>query len=214
MLRSKFFALLPACGAAPLLVVAIISCSAGGSVGDEGDGAGASGQSGGGFIGGESGAGNMFGGSSGPVLGGSQGCNQLTIAFESTTPTALIVVDRSSSQWDGEPNENWDPVKTGLINVIEQVQNDINIGLFTYTGQNQMAGQVVAPCPELIPAPTTVTFTKGNAAAIRDALNAVQKPIVQRRDADGDGHRRGDPPARGGAHSGRKVHFAGHGWGP
>jgi hypothetical protein len=176
MLRSKFCALLPACCAAPLLVAAISSCSAGGSVGDEGDGTGSSGQSGGGFIGGESGSGNMFGGSSGPDLGGGQGCNQLTIAFESTTPTALIVVDRSSSQWDGEPNENWDPVKQGLINVIEQVQNDINIGLFTYTGQNPQAQNVVATCPELIPAPSTVTFSKGNAGAIRDALNAVQKP--------------------------------------
>jgi von Willebrand factor type A domain-containing protein len=167
----KVRALCTACFVAPLVIGSAWGCSAGGKSNDDDDGsAGQPGLpelpgGGDGFIGGGPG-GDQFG----PGASSNNGCNQLQVAFESTTPTALIVVDRSSSQWDGEPNHNWEPVKDGLIDVIAKVQDKINIGLVTYTGQNGGA------CPDLQPALAQVTFAKNNLEPIRAALEAVQKP--------------------------------------
>jgi hypothetical protein len=99
-----------------------------------------------------------------------KGCSQLDISFEAQTPTALLVVDRSSSQWDNYPNDTWDPMKAGLLEVVQGVQKDIRIGMVTYTGQNG------GTCPDLFPAMDQVTFDKNNYSSIETNLNAVQKP--------------------------------------
>ncbi|HVZ36539.1 MAG TPA: hypothetical protein VG963_29115, partial [Polyangiaceae bacterium] len=98
------------------------------------------------------------------------GCSQLDISFEAQTPTVLLVVDRSSSQWDNYPNDTWDPMKNGILQVVQQVQKDVRFGMVTYTGQN---GGV---CPDLFPSMNQVTFDKNNYDAIAANLNAVQKP--------------------------------------
>lgn len=161
-------ALFTACCVAPLVVASVWGCSAGGSVGDDDSNNGGNdpGGPGGGLLGGGSGGGGLLG----PGATTTNGCNQLQVNFESTTPTALIVVDRSSSQWDGEPNHNWEPVKQGLIDVIAKVQDKINIGLVTYTGQNG------GTCPDMQPPLTQVTFAKNNLEPIRAALEAIQRP--------------------------------------
>lgn len=100
----------------------------------------------------------------------SVGCSQLEIAFEAQTPTALIIVDRSSSQWDQYPNHSWDPMKAGILDVVRDVQADIRVGAVTYTGQNGGA------CPDLFPAMSQVTFDKNNLPTIEAALNAVDRP--------------------------------------
>jgi hypothetical protein len=166
----KVRALFSACFVAPLVLGMAWGCSAGGSSKDADDDDGA--QAGNpGFAGeGDGLLGGDQGGQFGPGGVTTGGCNQLQVAFESTTPTALIVVDRSSSQWDGEPNHNWEPVKAGLIDVISKVQDKINIGLVTYTGQNG------GTCPDLVPPLASVTFAKGNLGPIRAALEAIQKP--------------------------------------
>lgn len=100
----------------------------------------------------------------------SVGCSQLEIGFEAQTPTALLVVDRSSSQWDQYPNHTWEPMKQGIVNVVRDVQDDIRVGVLTYTGQNGGA------CPDLFPAMDQVTFGKNNLPAIESALAAVDRP--------------------------------------
>jgi hypothetical protein len=111
------------------------------------------------------GSGTLFGDEASSV-----GCSQLEIAFEAQTPTALIVVDRSSSQWDGYPNHTWEPMKAGIIEVVRDVQQDIRVGVVTYTGQNGGA------CPDLYPAMNQVTFDKNNLTAVETALASIDRP--------------------------------------
>jgi hypothetical protein len=164
---SPVFALL-ALGAAA--GVGLGGCSAGGGGGNGSPGGpnGAQGASGNGS------SGPDFYPNSGPTFGDEAaervGCSQLAIGFESRTPTALIVVDRSSSQWDNKPNNTWEPMKAGILQVVQEVQNDIRVGMVTYTGQN---GGV---CPDLYPAMDQVKFDKNNYARISADINAVQQP--------------------------------------
>ena len=102
--------------------------------------------------------------------GGTRGCNELDIAFEPQTPTALIIVDRSSSQWDGYPNHTWDPVSVGLLEVVQRMQDSMRVGVVTYTGENGGA------CPDLVPAIGDVTFGQNNFDTIRQAIESVDEP--------------------------------------
>jgi von Willebrand factor type A domain len=103
----------------------------------------------------------------------SVGCTQLGIDFEAQTPTALIIVDRSSSQWDQYPNHTWEPMKKGILDVVRSVQKDIRVGLVTYTGQNGGA------CPDLFPAMNQVTFDKNNLPAIETTLTSIDRPAYK-----------------------------------
>jgi hypothetical protein len=146
----------------------IAGCSAGGGSSDGPTTAGGSG-SGNGNGGGASPLGDNginFGDSAAQRVG----CTQIEFGFEAQTPTALIVVDRSSSQWDNEPNHTWEPMKAGILNVVGKVQADIRVGMVTYTGQNGGA------CPDLYPPMTSVTFDKNNLARIQTDINAVDEP--------------------------------------
>jgi hypothetical protein len=166
---SPVFALL-ALGAAA--GVGPLGCSAGGGGnGPASASNGAQGASGNGSSGGD------FFPNNGPTFGDEAaervGCSQLAIGFESRTPTALIVVDRSSSQWDNKPNDTWEPMKAGILQVVQEVQSDIRVGMVTYTGQN---GGV---CPDLYPAMDQVKFDKNNYARISADINAVQQPAYK-----------------------------------
>jgi von Willebrand factor type A domain len=145
-----------------------VGCSAaGGRASDEGDVPSGSGGPGG-VIGNPSapgGGGDLFGNEAESV-----GCSQLEIGFEAQTPTALIIVDRSSSQWDQYPNHTWEPMKQGIIDVVSEVQADIRVGVVTYTGQNGGA------CPDLFPAMNQVSFDKNNLPAIEGALTSIDRP--------------------------------------
>jgi hypothetical protein len=117
-----------------------------------------------------------FSGSEGPDFGGeaeSVGCSQFEISFEAQTPTALIIVDRSSSQWDNYPNNTWEPMKAGILKVVQDVQEDIRVGMVTYTGQNGGA------CPDLYPPMNQVTFDKNNYPTIETDLNFVDRPTYK-----------------------------------
>jgi len=173
MFRAKFSGLLRLAAVAPALWGVALGCSAlgcsaaGGSAGGGDDpAAGNSGPGG-------PGAGSQPPGSSGALFGSeadSVGCNQLEFGFEAQTPTALIIVDRSSSQWDQYPNHTWEPMKQGLLNVVAEVQSDIRVGVVTYTGQN---GGV---CPDLFPAMNQVTFGKDNLPAVQATLGGIDRP--------------------------------------
>jgi Mg-chelatase subunit ChlD len=108
-----------------------------------------------------------------PSFGGeidSVGCSQLNISFEAQTPTALLVVDRSSSQWE---NNTWEPMKRGILGVVNDVQADIRVGMVTYTGQNGGA------CPDLFPPMTQVSFDKNNFPTVETTLNSIAQPAYK-----------------------------------
>ncbi len=91
-------------------------------------------------------------------------CNQVEIAFTSEAPTVFLLVDRSSSMFD---QGFWEPLKAGVLTVVEQLDSDVRFGFTTYTGQQ---GGV---CPELTP---TGALAEDNFAAIRAAYDALGAP--------------------------------------
>lgn len=93
--------------------------------------------------------------------GGKGGCQQLDVKFEPQTPTVLILVDRSGSMFDGG---YWDPLKTAVLNVVQNVQDKVRFGLLTFTG---ITGQ---QCPLLS---GTDAITLSNYAAIKAAYDAA-----------------------------------------
>jgi hypothetical protein len=154
---------------APVLWSVAAACGAAGG-GSSGGDLGSGGPPGG------SGIGNLTPGQGDDLFGAeaeSVGCSQLEISFEAQTPTALIIVDRSSSQWDQYPNHTWDPMKAGILEVVRDVQEDIRIGAVTYTGENGGA------CPDLYPAMSQVTFDKNNLSSIEASLNAIDRPTYK-----------------------------------
>lgn len=161
---------LPFAAAAPVLWGIAVGCSAAGGTKADGSelGPGAGGP---GIVGDPSapgGSGAFFGNEADSV-----GCTQLEIGFEAQTPTALIIVDRSSSQWDQYPNHTWEPMKAGILEVVRDVQKDIRVGVVTYTGENGGA------CPDLYPAMNQVTFDKNNLPAIESALTTIDRPAYK-----------------------------------
>jgi hypothetical protein len=151
---------------APVIWSVAVGCGAGGSGSSPSSESGPNGNAAGGPGGG------AFA-DIGPTFGAdvqNQGCTQLEIAFEAQTPTALLVVDRSSSQWDQYPNHTWEPMKAGILEVVADVQADIRVGVVTYTGQNGGA------CPDLFPAAAQITFDKNNLPSIQAAINSVDQP--------------------------------------
>jgi von Willebrand factor type A domain-containing protein len=168
MFRGKSLGFLSLALLAPVLWGVGVGCGAAGGrssgSGDDIEG----GDTSGGRLGGGSGPGG-----SGDLLGDGPegtGCSQFEIGFEAQTPTALIVVDRSSSQWDNYPNNTWEPMKQGILEVVQEVQSDIRVGVVTYTGQNGGA------CPDLYPPMNQVTFDKNNLPSVEAALSSVDRP--------------------------------------
>jgi len=92
------------------------------------------------------------------------GCNKVEIAFESRTPTVYVLVDRSSSMFE---RSLWEPLKTGVLEVVKKLESDVRFGFATYTGEK------AGVCPDL----TRVDgIAKGNYAAIKQAYDAVTMP--------------------------------------
>jgi Mg-chelatase subunit ChlD len=103
-------------------------------------------------------------GPSGSARADGDACNQVELTFASRTPTVFVLVDRSSSMFE---RGLWDPLKAGVLDVIEQLEDDVRFGFATYTGER--AGM----CPELT---RVATIAKGNYEAIKQAYEAVEKP--------------------------------------
>jgi von Willebrand factor type A domain len=166
MFRGKFSRFVRLTAVAPALWGVAMGCSAAGGSASGGDDVGGNGGPGGpGSAQAPGASGALFGSEADSV-----GCSQLEIGFEAQTPTALIIVDRSSSQWDGYPNHTWEPMKQGILDVVSRVQSNIRVGLVTYTGQNG------GTCPDLFPAMNQVTFDKGNLPAVQATLESLDRP--------------------------------------
>jgi von Willebrand factor type A domain len=92
-----------------------------------------------------------------------QECNRAELTFASRTPTAYILVDRSSSMFD---RGLWAPLKSGVLAIVKQLQADVRFGFASYTGQ---AG---GSCPDL----TQVPIARRNYDAIARVYDGVQPP--------------------------------------
>ena len=94
-------------------------------------------------------------------------CNELELSFETRTPTVYVLVDRSSSMFE---RNLWNPLKTGVLAVIKQLEGEVRFGFASYTGQS---GGV---CPDLTKVDTIAT---GNHAAIQRAYDALRMPTYK-----------------------------------
>lgn len=91
-------------------------------------------------------------------------CNKVEIDFAPRTPSVFILVDRSSSMFE---HSLWNPLKDGVLAVVDQLDSEIRFGFSSYTGARGMM------CPELT---TVVPIADNNYNAIKQAYDAVQKP--------------------------------------
>ena len=104
----------------------------GGEGGSAGDGSGGS-------------AGNVGTGGSGPIIvhdGGPRdpdaACQQVEVRFIPKVPTVFVLVDRSGSMFTPDPATQiaaWEPLKTGVLQVIQALQHDIRFGFGAFTGE-------------------------------------------------------------------------------
>ena len=147
-------------------IASIASCSAGGDApkhpGDSGAGAGSSGTNTG------SGGADLTTG----VGGGGGACQQLDVVFDPQIPTVLLLVDRSGSMFDINPDGNdfWDALKGAVLEVVKAKQSEVRFGLLTFTG---IAGQ---ECPLTTETPIALD----NYDAIKTSYDAASvKPAMK-----------------------------------
>ncbi len=98
----------------------------------------------------------------------SEYCDEFELEFEPRTPTVYILVDASSSM---SSLGFWDPMKAGVLDVVEQLTADVRFGFGSYTGTNMMC----AGLNNLTPAGTIAT---DNYQMIADAYNMIPAPII------------------------------------
>jgi uncharacterized protein YegL len=91
-------------------------------------------------------------------------CNKVEIEFAPRVPSVFILVDRSSSMFE---RSLWNPLKEGVLAVVDALDDEIRFGFSAYTGAQGMQ------CPELT---SIVPFAEQNYATIKRAYDAVMAP--------------------------------------
>ncbi len=93
-------------------------------------------------------------------------CDEFEVNFEPQTPTVYVMVDASSSMSE---LGFWEPMKTGVLNVVNQLTADVRFGFGSYTGTS-------AACTGLTNA--TPSISTDNYQQIADAYNAIPAPPI------------------------------------
>jgi hypothetical protein len=119
-------------------------------------------------------------GSSGVVIhdggaGTGDACQQLDVQFARKIPFVYVLVDRSGSMFqlsttaDGGQSDEWSPLRTATLAVIQSLQGEVAFGFGAYTGINP--NTTANMCPILV----TVPIALNNYSAI----SAVYTPLGQ-----------------------------------
>jgi uncharacterized protein YegL len=91
-------------------------------------------------------------------------CNKVELQFAPRVPSVFILVDRSSSMFE---RGLWNPLKQGVLAVVEQLDDEIRFGFSSYTGARGMQ------CPELT---SVAPIAEHNYDAIKRAYDAISMP--------------------------------------
>src|SRR6478609_8097478 len=88
----------------------------------------------------------------GPLGVDGEFCNDFELEFLPNTPTVFILVDQSSSMFEtinvnGTQTNLWDPMKAGVLEVVEALQSDVRFGFATYTGTQTMCTGIQTSTP-------------------------------------------------------------------
>lgn len=94
------------------------------------------------------------------------GCQQAEVNFEPKIPTVFLLVDRSGSMFRAEPKP-WEPLKTAVLDVVEDLESEIRFGFGAFTGE---VGQM---CPMF----DRVNADLNNFSAIQTLYNGLQAPV-------------------------------------
>ena len=136
---------------------------------------GGEGGSGGDGTGGAAGTGGA--GGSGPIIVHDAGprdpdaaCQQAEVRFVPKVPTVFVLVDRSGSMFTPDPATQiaaWEPLKTGVLQVIQALQHDIRFGFGAFTGEQN------STCPMF----DRVEASIGNYDKIAALYQSLTRPI-------------------------------------
>lgn len=63
------------------------------------------------------------------------GCQQASRSFDPEIPTVFLLVDRSDSMFSGNPSP-WEPLRAGVLQVIEELQGSVRFAFSAFTGEN------------------------------------------------------------------------------
>jgi hypothetical protein len=105
----------------------------------------------------------------GPLGVDGEFCSDFEIEFLARTPTVFVLVDQSSSMFDvinsgGGTTNLWDPMKAGVLAVVEQLQADVRFGFATYTGTQSMCTGIQTSTP----------IAENNFEAIKTSYDALK----------------------------------------
>ncbi|MDP9034433.1 MAG: VWA domain-containing protein [Myxococcota bacterium] len=134
------------------------------------------------FIGGDDGAGGSLIGSDGGGAGG-DACQHLAVPFLPKIPLVYVLVDRSGSIFaqtstaDGGTMNEWDPLRTATLSVIQSLQAQVAFGFSAYTGINP--NTTPGMCPILTPPPSASSIALNNYQPIATAYNALTQPMFK-----------------------------------
>jgi hypothetical protein len=102
------------------------------------------------------------------VMSGASGCQQAQREFVPQIPTVFILVDRSNSMFLSNPpgttSNAWGPLRTGVLQVIEDLQAEVRFGFGAFSGQG-------ATCPDM---PSEDADTN-NHADIAELYNSLEQ---------------------------------------
>src|SRR4051812_43679008 len=69
-------------------------------------------------------------------------CQQAERSFKPKTPTEFVLVDRSSSMFDAnaQGTNAWTPLRSGVLQVISELQTDVYFGFSAFSGDDSAKG--------------------------------------------------------------------------
>jgi hypothetical protein len=114
----------------------------------------------------------------GDGAGGDVGaCQHVDLTFLPKIPLVSVLVDRSGSIFqpintDAGTTNEWTPLRTATLNVIQNLQASVAFGFTAYTGQAGVQCPVLSPT---VPLPITLN----NYAAIAGVYNALGQPAFK-----------------------------------
>jgi hypothetical protein len=90
----------------------------------------------------------------------SMGCQQAMREFKPNTPTVFILVDRSASMFDvnQQGTNAWAPLRSGVLQVISDLQADVRFGFGAFSGQGTTCPDMPMQAPAINNQPAIATL--------------------------------------------------------
>jgi hypothetical protein len=88
------------------------------------------------------------------------GCQQASRTFVPNIPTVFILVDRSASMFDvnQQGTNAWSPLRTGVLQVISDLQADVRFGFGAFSGQGTTCPDMPMQAPAINNQPAIATL--------------------------------------------------------